>query len=86
MESKQTALSKLKVKIECMLNNLQESGTNERFIDGYKVALRGIKLYAEDFIDDEKEQITEARDNGIESAIKGYGISSEQYYNETYGE
>jgi elongation factor P hydroxylase len=33
----------------------------------------------------EKEQITEARDNGIKSTIKGYGISSEQYYNETYG-
>lgn len=32
----------------------------------------------------EKEQIIEARMDGINSALKGYAISNEQYYNETY--
>ena len=33
----------------------------------------------------EKEQIIDARHNGIISAMKGYAVSNEQYYNETYG-
>ncbi len=33
----------------------------------------------------EKEQIINARHNGIISAMKGYAVSNEQYYNETYG-
>jgi Zn-dependent peptidase ImmA (M78 family) len=32
----------------------------------------------------EKEQIMEARNNGIESTLKGYTISNEEYYNQTY--
>jgi hypothetical protein len=32
----------------------------------------------------EKEQIIEARMDGINSALKGYAISNEQYYNETF--
>jgi hypothetical protein len=32
----------------------------------------------------EKEQILDARMDGINSALKGYSISNEQYYNETY--
>jgi hypothetical protein len=32
----------------------------------------------------EKEQIMDARMNGINSALKGYAISNEQYYNETF--
>jgi len=30
------------------------------------------------------EQIIEARMDGINSALKGYAISNEQYYNETF--
>jgi hypothetical protein len=32
----------------------------------------------------EKEQIMESRNNGIVSTLKGYSISNEDYYNETY--
>jgi hypothetical protein len=31
-----------------------------------------------------KQQIIDARMDGINSALKGYAISNEQYYNETY--
>lgn len=32
----------------------------------------------------EKEQIIDARSSGITSTLKGYAISNEEYYNETY--
>ena len=32
----------------------------------------------------EKEQIIQARSNGITGTLKGYAISNEEYYNETY--
>jgi hypothetical protein len=32
----------------------------------------------------EKEQIIESRNNGIVNTLKGYSISNEEYYNETY--
>lgn len=32
----------------------------------------------------EKQQIIDARMDGINSALKGYAISNEEYYNETY--
>ena len=32
----------------------------------------------------EKEQIMDARNNGIVNTLKGYSISNEEYYNETY--
>jgi hypothetical protein len=34
----------------------------------------------------EKEQIIDARQDGIDAVFKGYSISNEEYYNETYGE
>jgi len=33
----------------------------------------------------EKEQIVEARQDGVDAVFKGYSISNEEYYNETYG-
>jgi hypothetical protein len=33
----------------------------------------------------EKEQIIDARQDGIDAVFKGYSISNEDYYNETYG-
>jgi hypothetical protein len=33
----------------------------------------------------EKEQILEARQDGVDVVFKGYSISNEEYYNETYG-
>lgn len=33
----------------------------------------------------EKQQIIDARMDGINAALKGYAISNEEYYNETYG-
>jgi hypothetical protein len=33
----------------------------------------------------EKEQIINARQDGVDVVFKGYSISNEEYYNETYG-
>ncbi len=33
----------------------------------------------------EREQIIDARQNGVDTVFKGYSISNEEYYNETYG-
>jgi hypothetical protein len=32
----------------------------------------------------EKEQIIDARQDGVDAVFKGYSISNEEYYNETY--
>jgi len=37
-------------------------------------------------LEKEKEQIIDARDNGIKSMLKGYAISNEEYYNQTYNQ
>jgi len=34
----------------------------------------------------EKEQIIDARQDGVDVVFKGYSISNEEYYNETYGD
>jgi hypothetical protein len=41
---------------------------------------------AEDLLEKEKEQIKDARNDGIVSNIKGYCISNEEYYNQTYNQ
>jgi hypothetical protein len=33
----------------------------------------------------EAEQIINARQDGLDAVFKGYSISNEEYYNETYG-
>jgi hypothetical protein len=33
----------------------------------------------------EKEQIIDARQDGVDVVFKGYSTSNEEYYNETYG-
>jgi hypothetical protein len=33
----------------------------------------------------EKEQIIDARQDGVDVVFKGYSISNEEYYNKTYG-
>lgn len=33
----------------------------------------------------EREQIINARQDGVDAMLKGYSISNEEYYNETYG-
>ena len=33
----------------------------------------------------EKEQIIDARQDGVDVVFKGYSISNEEYYHETYG-
>jgi len=33
----------------------------------------------------EKEQIIDARQDGVDVVFKGYSISNEEYYNEKYG-
>jgi hypothetical protein len=37
-------------------------------------------------LEKEKEQIIDARNDGIVSNIKGYCISNEEYYNQTYNQ
>lgn len=39
---------------------------------------------AKDSLEKEKEQIIDARNDGIVSNTKGYCISNEEYYNQTY--
>jgi peptide deformylase len=46
--------------------------------------LKTVMLIAETLLEKEKEQIIDARNDGIVSNIKGYCISNEEYYNETY--
>ena len=47
-------------------------------------------MYEEGILDTalekEKEQILDARNNGIQSTLKGYSISNEEYYNQTYNQ
>ena len=33
----------------------------------------------------EREQIIDTRQDGVDAVFKGYSISNEEYYNETYG-
>ena len=33
----------------------------------------------------EREQIIDARQDGVDAVFKGYSISNKEYYNETYG-
>ncbi len=40
----------------------------------------------ENALEKEKEQIIDARNDGIVSNIKGYCISNEEYYNQTYNQ
>lgn len=40
---------------------------------------------AEELLEVEKEQIIDARQDGVDVVFKGYSISNEDYYNETYG-
>lgn len=49
-------------------------GTNDLLGDLYKQAKAM-----------EKEQIIDARQDGIDIMFKGYSISNEEYYNETHG-
>ncbi len=54
----------------------------EKFIPaGNQLAIR---LILDETLKMEKEYIMEARNNGIESTLKGYTISNEEYYNQTY--
>ena len=41
-------------------------------------------MKAKELLKVEKEQIIKARSSGITSTLKGYAISNEEYYNETY--
>jgi len=48
--------------------------------------LKTVMLIAETLLEKEKEQIKDARNDGIVSNIKGYCISNEEYYNQTYNQ
>lgn len=37
-------------------------------------------------LEKEKEQIIESRNDGIQSTLKGYSISNEEYYNQIYNQ
>ena len=45
-----------------------------------------IKIQAKDLLEKEKGQIMESRNNGIQSTLKGYSVSNEEYYNQTYNQ
>ena len=62
----------------------------QELIDDIQQAFQGqwgVYLNSEKFapyLEKEKEQIIDARNDGIVSNIKGYCISNEEYYNQTY--
>jgi hypothetical protein len=64
----------------------------QELIDDIQQAFQGqwgVYLNSEKFapyLEKEKEQIMDARNDGIVSNIKGYCISNEEYYNQTYNQ
>lgn len=55
--------------------NADQVSFTEWFQDNYQM-----------LIEKEKEQIIDAHNNGIQSTLKGYSISNEEYYNQTYNQ
>lgn len=72
MKTKQTA-------VEWLLQQVNGTGWGNFRIDIPKEIIEQAKQM-------EKEQIIQARDNGIEDTLKGYSISNEDYYNQTFNQ
>lgn len=64
-----------------LIEHIQVNATKFSLMNTYNI-LKEIEPYLEK----EKEQIIDARDNGIKSTLKGYAISNEEYYKETYNQ
>jgi hypothetical protein len=64
----------MKTPVEWLFDQLWETPKGK--FDWYLLRAQALKM--------EKEQIKEARQDGINSALKGYSISNEEYYNETF--
>ncbi len=72
MESKQTATDYLiqEIKNDSLVQAKSTQEWNEVFRKAKQM---------------EREQIIDARQDGVDAVFKGYSISNEEYYNETYG-
>jgi hypothetical protein len=74
--SKQTALEWFVEQVESISNSKGVSRTET--IQLYNDAIQKAKAM-------EKEQIIDTRQDGVDVVFKGYSISNEEYYHETYG-
>ena len=73
----------MKTAIEWLYNELSKNNTSTDLVIEKINKERSIWAQAKEL---EKEQIIDARNDGIVSNIKGYCISNEEYYNQTYNQ
>jgi hypothetical protein len=59
---------------------------DDKFIVSNSTQISSIYHKVQELLEKEKEQIIDARNDGIVSNIKGYCISNEEYYNQTYNQ
>ncbi len=59
---------------------------DDKFIVSNSTQISSIYHKAQELLEKEKKQIIESRNNGIVNTLKGYSISNEEYYNETYNQ
>lgn len=83
METKQTAMQELLIEVEFMLFKTLMGDQNKDSVIGYQMASSWIRKKIIELLIKEKEQIMDAFDEGKSEFI--FNGTSEQYYNETYG-
>ena len=60
--------------------------TNKMYHTSTRILQEILDFYVKPLLEKEKEQIIDARNNGIVNTLKGYCISNEEYYNQTYNQ
>ena len=82
-----TAMQELKDRIENkIIPSSKENGDLSEYQYSHNIAYNTVLTIIEYLLEKEKEQIKDARNDGIVSNIKGYCISNEEYYNQTYNQ
>ena len=71
----------MKTAMQELIDWIKKHRDNDKILMQQHVIAKGYEL-----LDKEKEQIMESRNNGIQSTLKGYSVSNEEYYNETYNQ
>ena len=84
----------MKTAMQELIDGIDESIYHPKTSEEDKYALTSVKLFAEGLLEIEKEQIIEARENGLMDGISAYVLTewgkdselltSEQYYNQKY--
>jgi hypothetical protein len=56
------------------------------YAKAFKIPVNAVMLGTiEEALQMEREQIIDARQDGVDAVFKGYSISNEEYYKQTYG-